>query len=76
MWQDMGHYWAWRGSGKPTEKPPTEKRIQYATITNGSSMMRLAVTVFEDGVAREINRDELAWHAKHGATVKFHPCNG
>lgn len=72
MWQDMGLYWAWRGPEIiPPSSPPTTKRIRYATITNAQVVQRLAVSVFDDNIERKINRDELASHIKHGATVIY-----
>jgi hypothetical protein len=88
MWQDMGLYWAWRGKNPNGRLPPkpTEKRIEYAEIVGPGRYldgdkkgdpirMRLAVTVFDDQVQREVNRDELSWHRKHGAEIVM-PLNG
>lgn len=76
MWQDKVLYWAWRGpipdDGIPP--PPTEKRIDYAQITYaGGIQMSLAVTVFDDGNTRDVNRDELDWHRHHGAVILMPP---
>ena len=84
MWQDMILYWAWRG---PTPKDglpptPTNKQIEYAEITlqgrylNGPKQgervkIGLAVTVFDDEVPKEVNRDELEWHRKHGSEIRM-----
>ena len=84
MWQDMILYWAWRG---PTPKDglpptPTQKRIEYAEIVgpgrylNGTNQgepirMSLAVTVFDDDGKKEVNRDELEWHRKHGSGIRM-----
>jgi len=80
MWQDMVLYWAWRGHGPQISDPPTKKRIEYAEIVgpgkylNGAEKgelrrCRLAVTVFDDDVPTEVNREELEWHRKHGAEI-------
>lgn len=69
MWEDIGLYWAWRGLDKPKTKPPTEKRIQYAKIIYPSTQQGLAVSVFENGVKKEVHRDELEWHRKQGAII-------
>ena len=67
MWEDMGLYWA--GRGKCHKQPPTKKRIAYADVKHASASMRIAATVFDDGKPTPINRQEIAWHQKHGATV-------
>jgi len=69
MWQDMGLYWAWRGLDKPKIQPPTEKRIEYAKIIYPTTQQALAVSVFDNGIEKEINRDELNWHRKQGANI-------
>jgi hypothetical protein len=80
QWQDMGLYWAWRGDGASNSEPPTVKRIEYATITieskclNGPDKgeqikMRLAVTVFDDGVPKEVNRVELGRLMQQGCEI-------
>lgn len=82
MWQDMILYWAWRGQMPKEELPPTptKKRIEYARIVgngkylNGDNKgeptrMSLAVTVFDDEIPKEVNRDELEWHRKHGSEI-------
>lgn len=82
MWEDMTLYWAWRGPVPKEGIPPTptKKRIEYAEIVgtgrylNGPKQgerikMRLAVTVFDDDVAKEVNRDELEWYRKHSTAV-------
>lgn len=85
MWQDMVLYWAWRGPEPKEGVPPTptKKRIEYAEIIgsgvylNGPNKgelirMNLAVTMFDDDDTRkEINREELEWHKKHGSNVSF-----
>lgn len=82
MWKDMVLYWAWCGETPNGGLPPTptKKRIEYAEITlqwrylNGPNQgervkMRLAVTIFDDEALKEVNRDELEWHRKHGAEI-------
>jgi hypothetical protein len=84
-WHDMGLYWAWRGDGAPDSEPPTVKRIEYATIRlqgkylNGPKQgeritMSLAVTVFDDGVPKEVNRGEMEWFRQQGSEITM-PAN-
>lgn len=75
MWEDMVTYWAWRGGPVGYTEPPTEKRVEYATVlypgdeTSFGRTMSIAATVFDDENPREINRDEMAWHLRNGATI-------
>lgn len=56
MWQDMGTYWALRGSGPAT--PPTVKRLDYVQL----KYQKLCIGVWDDDVYTPLNRDELKWH--------------
>lgn len=72
MWQDMGLYWAWRDCQVVYCAPPTMKRIEYAHISYTSGIeMNIAATVFDDDIPRDVNRNEIAWHASNGAAVKL-----
>ena len=73
-WQDKTIYWAWRSDTPPTSPPPTEKRIAYAWINQGlPAETRMAVTVYDNGVPKEIHRVELEWNRHHGAVIKMPP---
>jgi len=84
MWQDMVLYWAWRGQEPKEGVPPTptKKRIEYAEILgpglylNGPDKgepirVKLAITVFDDGTKKEINREELEWYRTCGSDVSL-----
>lgn len=69
-WVDMGLYWAWRGNGECSQ-PPTKKRIEYADILMpNKTVTRLAVTVYDDNVGKQVNRDELAWLISNGGVLQ------
>lgn len=61
----------WKDDGNNTvSKPPSEKRIEYATINHeGLPGMKHAVNVWDDDVKTEVYRDELEWHRAHGAEI-------
>ena len=83
MWQDMGVYWAWRGEEPPKgsdHKPPTEKRLEYATIHYQNwhplpMTMTICCGVFDDKKYTEQNRNEIKWHEDQGAEIT-RPSNG
>jgi len=70
MWEDMGLYWAWRGSIPDSGCPPTptQKRILYADVDycypylNGDRKgelvsHKLAIGVWDDNKYTKMNRD-------------------
>ena len=70
-WEDKTLYWAWRGADKESGKPPTQKRINYATVTlSNKTSYQLAVGVWDDDKYTEINQAEVDWLNSVGAEVK------
>lgn len=84
MWQGMGLYWAWRGTELAGFEPPTKKKIEYATVHYANwkprpMIMKIAVTVFDDGHQTDVNNKELDWHKQNGAEITMpftHEFNG
>lgn len=76
MWQDMGLYWAWRGSGGPDCRPPIEKRLEYVTVryddwVPSPMTMSICCGVFDGDKYTEKHRDEIKWHEEHGAKITW-----
>jgi hypothetical protein len=75
MWEDMVTYWAWRGNDVPRPLyPPTEKRLQYASLSNiGARRLyaTIACVVCDDGVCRRINEGEIMVRVQQGWEVTF-----
>jgi hypothetical protein len=55
VWQDMVMYWAWRGEGEPTYASPTEKKLDYATLSDGS---KLCIGVWDSNKYTPLHRAE------------------
>jgi hypothetical protein len=69
-WKDMGLYWAWMSLDAMTP-PPTVKKREYVQIRHNTGLtMALCVGVFDDDKYTPMNRGELEWHVKQGATIE------
>lgn len=74
MWIDRETYWLWASETPAVGMPPTEKKVQFAVVKspNGSQFdLRVPHTVFDDDIATEINREELAWHERFDAIIDY-----
>jgi len=69
MWQDCGLYWAWRGKGLGSAQAPTQKRIDYASVSAGQVSWKVAAVVYDDGSPTEVNTQELEGLRRSGASV-------
>ena len=72
MWVDKTLYWAWHSLEKPPS-PPTKRWLDYAIIEGDQYKMRIACTVYNDGIPSFVCRDEIEWHKQLGAKVCIPP---
>lgn len=73
VWNDEILYWQQSGA-TGVSKPPTTKRLEYAVIKYPEMKpspvtMNICCGVYDDDKYIELNRDEIQWHADHGAQV-------
>ena len=71
MWIDKVFYWKDDGNNT-VYPPPTEKRIEYATVKHKHTPeMKIACAVYDDAVKTELYADDIAWHKAHGAEITY-----
>lgn len=75
MWVDKVLYWSWIGNDRPTNPPPTNKRIKYVKIIYDTwkpkpITINIASSVFDNDKETLLNCSEIEWHRSQGAKIE------
>jgi hypothetical protein len=65
-WEDMGIYWARRGTEPHTPAPTCRELVYSRVVSSVGVCMDICTEVIDDGVPHKVNQGELLWLLENG----------